>query len=95
VVEADNADTALLLWNNQASKIDLLLTDMNLPGNMSGRDLAHHLQKAKPGLKVMYTSALSLGQGEQPPMPADAKWVSKPYSPHKLIQTVQICLGGE
>jgi len=93
VIEADNSETALVLWGSQASTVDLLLTDINLPGEITGRDLADRLQKAKPGLKVMYTSASVAGEeGQCPALPEDLKFIPKPYTPNKLVQAVQNCL---
>jgi CheY-like chemotaxis protein len=93
VIEADNSETALLLWNSQASAVDLLLTDLNLPGSMSGRDLASQLQNAKPGLRVMYTAGLSPeNDGPNPAVLEGLEFISKPYRPSKLIEAVQNCL---
>src|SRR6185436_5826368 len=55
VIEADSSAAASLLWNSQASDIDLLLTNLSLPDGQSGLELADQLQKAKPGLKVIYS----------------------------------------
>ncbi len=56
VIEADTSSTALILWEGQASDVDLLVTEISLPDNLSGPDLANQLRQAKPGLKVIYTS---------------------------------------
>ena len=40
---------------------DLLFTDMIMPGGMNGRDLAEHLRRRQPGLKVLYTSGYAHG----------------------------------
>lgn len=90
VVEADDSATALVLWDGQASNIDLLLTDINLSGDMSGRDLASRLQEAKPGLKVIYTCASSPDtEGQNLGAPESFRFISKPYTADKLIQAVQ------
>ncbi|HKI68024.1 MAG TPA: ATP-binding protein, partial [Verrucomicrobiae bacterium] len=90
VVEADGSSTALILWDGQASDIDLLLTEISLPDKLSGPDLAKQLQQAKPGLKVIYTSDYDPArEGENPVLPADLKYIPKPYSQDKLLQMVQ------
>ncbi len=38
------------------NELDLLFTDVIMPGTMNGRQLANELQKSKPGLKVLFTS---------------------------------------
>jgi CheY-like chemotaxis protein len=59
VIEAANADAALQLWPERREEIDLLLTDMVMPGSANGLELAEMLLGDKPGLKVIYTSAYS------------------------------------
>src|SRR6266496_892988 len=93
VIEADCSAAASLLWNSQASNIDLLLTDLNLPDGLSGRDLADQFQKAKPSLKVIYSSVSSPGEETQKPaLPEGLKFLPKPFTPDKLVQAVQSCL---
>jgi CheY-like chemotaxis protein len=56
VIEAADGEAALLLWNKHAARIDLLLTDMVMPGRLSGHDLALRLRADRPELKVVYIS---------------------------------------
>jgi len=93
VIEAEDSATALLLWDGQASCVDLLLTDINLPDNMSGHELASRLQGAKPGLKVIFTRSASPEKDNQLPTSLDRMgFMLKPYAPDKLIHAVQSCL---
>jgi PAS domain S-box-containing protein len=93
VVEADCSSAALSLWENEASNIDLLFADLDLPGDISGRDLADRLRKAKPGLKVVYSYASSSGKTGQDPVRLEGlKFIPKPFNAEKLLQEVQDCL---
>jgi len=93
VIEADGSAAASLLWDSQASNIDLLLTDLSLPDGRSGRDLADQFQKAKPGLKVIYSSVSCPGEETQKPaLPDGLKFLPKPFTPDKLVQAVKSCL---
>jgi DNA-binding NtrC family response regulator len=90
VLEADCSQTALELWRQNQAKIDLLLTDIIMPGTLSGRDLAEHLLREKPGLKVVYCSGYSddvLGKD----FVADRRFnfLQKPYDPLKLARIVR------
>lgn len=58
VIEAEDGPAALNALKEQAS-VDLLLTDMVMPGGMSGLDLAREASARRPGLKVLYTSGYS------------------------------------
>ena len=51
---ADGANALVLLRSNR--QIDLLFTDMVMPGGMNGRDLAEAALEQRPGLKVLFTS---------------------------------------
>lgn len=94
VIEAEDSATALLLWDGQASKIDLLLTDIHLSGDISGRELANRFQELKPGLKVIYTCNASLGKDKQlPPALERQRFISKPYTPDKLMLAVESYIG--
>jgi PAS domain S-box-containing protein len=55
VHEAEGGSQALQLFEQHATSIDLLLTDVVMP-QMSGRELAEHLLAARPDLKVLYMS---------------------------------------
>jgi len=89
VVEADSADTALVLWEGQASQIDLLFTEARLVG-LSGRELAERLRQTRPDLKVVYSSCCSAGAEEPDLAPAESfEFIPKPYTPNQLLHAVQ------
>ena len=52
---ANNAAEALAIINGP-ERIDLLFTDVIMPGGMNGRQLAIESQTRRPGLKILYTS---------------------------------------
>ena len=55
VLEARNGPAALEMLENNPS-IDLLFTDIVMPGGMNGRQLADEAQRRRPGLKVLFTT---------------------------------------
>ena len=55
VIEASSAEDAMEVVRGPAA-IDLLMTDLAMPG-IGGMELAHLAKRARPGLKVLYTSA--------------------------------------
>jgi PAS domain S-box-containing protein len=58
VVEAADAASALrILDTPDAQRIDLLFTDVMLPGGMNGPDLAEAVRQKRPGLSVLFASA--------------------------------------
>ena len=59
VIEAENADAALVVWRERQGEIELLLTDMVMPGKANGFELSQMLLAERPDLKVIYTSGYS------------------------------------
>ncbi|HWN95835.1 MAG TPA: ATP-binding protein [Methylomirabilota bacterium] len=90
VIDAEQSAEAFVLWQVHQHEIDLLLTDMVLPGGMTGRELAAQLQQRKPGLKVIYTTGYSADLLESKGEPMN--FLQKPYPPETLMQTVRTCL---
>jgi PAS domain S-box-containing protein len=59
VLTVASGDAALRLLDNTSQRIDLLFTDMVLPGAMSGRALADHVLAQRPGTGVLFTTGYS------------------------------------
>lgn len=59
VHEASSGAAALQLWEKFQGQIDLLLTDIVMPGGINGRELAIRFSQAKPGLKVLLITGYS------------------------------------
>ena len=95
IIEADSGLSALELWQQHRDAIDLLLTDMVMPGGISGQELAKRLLLEKPGLKVVYNSGYTDEMlGENSPLRDNPNFMEKPFSPHKLLKQVRDCLDG-
>jgi DNA-binding NtrC family response regulator len=92
VLAAGDALEALRLSEQRAAPIDLLITDMCLPG-MSGPELVQHLLKARPDLPVLYISGNPSGDllvtGANP---STARYLAKPFTPRGLIKVVRSML---
>jgi two-component system cell cycle sensor histidine kinase/response regulator CckA len=88
--EAADGLEALNLWRLNALKIDLLVTDIILPGTLNGWELAARLRKEQPGLKVILISSLAVDQAER--NQARDRILPKPFSLECLTETVRQCL---
>ena len=78
------------------TKSSLLLTDLIMPGNMNGRELAETLWTERPGLKVIFTSGYSADiVGKDFKIESDLNFLQKPYHPQTLALTVRRCLDGK
>jgi PAS domain S-box-containing protein len=93
ILQARSGESALEVWRWHGGKIDLLLSDVVLPGELSGPLLAARLQAEKPSLKAILATGYakeSVGQepGQGPPLVV----LSKPYTPKSLLRAVKEAL---
>lgn len=96
VLAADGPCAALELWAAHHDEVALLLTDVIMPGALSGRTLAHRLQAEQPALKVLYTSGYSAESlTEDGLLDDEIHFLQKPYRPEQLLETVRVLLAGE
>ncbi len=90
ILQASSGQEALATWHAHQARIDLLLTDMVMPGGMSGLDVATRLRELCPSLKVIFTSGYSpealASQGDP--------FLQKPYEASALVRLVRTCLDG-
>jgi len=93
VLEAASGPEALEVWERHGPKIDLLITDMVMPGDMTGRELTDTLRASKPGLKVIYSSGYSSEMMSQSfGHEANVPFLQKPYTPTRLAEAVRQAL---
>jgi CheY-like chemotaxis protein len=78
-----------------AEALDLLFTDVVMPGGMSGRELADRAHSLRPGLKVLFTSGYTenaiVHQGRLDP---GVQLLRKPYRRRDLALKLRSVLGG-
>jgi CheY-like chemotaxis protein len=89
VLQAASAEEALRLVGAGREKLDLLLTDVVMPG-MGGRELAEALQSRRPGLKVFFQSGypaeVAVGGGT---VQAKRAFLQKPFTLEALSRKVR------
>jgi PAS domain S-box-containing protein len=93
VIEAASGADALRLWPEHRTEVDLVLTDLVMPGEIGGQDLARRLQAERGDLKIIFTSGYSADLAGRALQPADRQcFVQKPCPPDQLLETVRGCL---
>jgi PAS domain S-box-containing protein len=92
VVEAADGPEALRIVQASSRPFHLLLTDVIMPGNMNGRELADNLRAAQPSLKVLFTSGYSAEATQGIKLLEGVNYLPKPFNPATLARTVRRCL---
>ena len=93
VLQAGTGGEAVEVWRLHKDEIHLLLTDLIMPGNMNGRELAEALWLERPDLRVIFTSGYSADiVGKDFKIESDVNFLQKPYHPQALALTVRRCL---
>jgi PAS domain S-box-containing protein len=93
VLAAKDSAEALEIWKKHTAEIRLLLTDLVMPGKISGKELGDHLLKENPKLKVIFSSGYSVEiAGKDFNLEEGANFLTKPFEAHKLARTVRDCL---
>jgi CheY-like chemotaxis protein len=87
VLEADGGEQALQVLQDANKHIDLMMTDVGLPG-MDGRELATEARKLRPALPILFAS----GYAESIDVPAGMHVIGKPFSIDQLRDKVKTVL---
>jgi PAS domain S-box-containing protein len=96
VVTAENGPAALALWPQHRGKIDLLLTDMVMPGGMTGRELADQLLREAPQLPVIYSTGYSMDLFDSDTnFVIGARCLLKPYDASTLATAINAVFAHE
>jgi DNA-binding NtrC family response regulator len=87
VLDARNGLEALLISIQHQGAIDLLITDLEMPG-MSGVELSWAFHELRPGVNVLYISGSPREtMGDQ--LPKNGAFLAKPFAPDALVDAVR------
>ncbi len=84
VLEAGDAEEALVILRNPSVKVDVLFTNIEMPGSVNGFELARRARELRPEIQVILTGTLeraadaAAGLCEDSPLP-------KPYEPQVVV----------
>jgi len=87
VFEASHAETAVAVLQEHGSKIDVLFTDVNMPGAKDGLELAHLVKQHWPWIGLLVTSGRDACATAE--MPSGSRFIPKPYRPRDAIESMR------
>ncbi len=92
VLEAGTGAAALAVWLEQVASIDVLVSDIMMPGGVDGVELANRIAADRPGVAIVLTSGyVSNGGGRLPP---GAVFLPKPFTAGTLLAAVRQAVEG-
>ncbi|MGA8868391.1 MAG: PAS domain S-box protein [Candidatus Sulfotelmatobacter sp.] len=92
VLEAENGQVGLALAQSHKDKIDLIITDVVMPG-MSGHELVQQLLKLRPEIKVLYLSGYTDDAFAGEAVTESKAFLQKPFTLQSLSRKVREVLG--
>ncbi|WEZ85042.1 response regulator [Rhizobium sp. 32-5/1] len=91
-LEARDADEAIRILELR-NDIDLVFTDVQMPGTMDGIKLSHYIRDRWPPVKLMVASGAAIL--EESSLPSGSRFFSKPYDDHTITDAMALLLLSE
>lgn len=97
VLEAASGPEALQVWEARAAQVNLVITDLYMPGGFDGPELARQLLARQPAIKIILTTGQpgETDEGDHPENLARAvggALLRKPFGHPQLLQSIGACL---
>jgi two-component system cell cycle sensor histidine kinase/response regulator CckA len=95
VLTAANGDDALAVWKEHGERVELLLTDLVMPGGKAGQDVARQIQLDNPDVKVVYMTGYSPVMAGKEMILKDGKnFIAKPFTREAILSKIRDCFNG-
>lgn len=91
-LEACDADEAIRILESR-SDIDLVFTDVQMPGTMDGIKLSHYIRDRWPPVRLIVASGKAIL--EESSLPEGSRFFSKPYSDHTIADAMARLLASQ
>jgi CheY-like chemotaxis protein len=89
VVEAASADEALVVLQEKAIQVNIVFSDIRMPGSLDGFGLAQWVRKHRPGLQVILTGTLVKAAHAAGDLCESGPHLEKPYEPQQVIEWIK------
>lgn len=90
---AMSGTTALKIWRQHHQSIQMIVTDVVMPGGVTGRALFDQMRSEKPDLKVIFCSGYTDEiLGNDALLRQKPNFIEKPFAPETLVRKIRACL---
>ena len=93
VIEAGNADEAVVLLNERTIQIDVVFSDVEMPGSMDGFGLARWIRSNRPELVVLLAGTPARATEAAAELCQTGPDLAKPYEPQLVLERIRRLLG--
>jgi DNA-binding NtrC family response regulator len=88
VIEAADADEALIILQNGQITVDIVFSDIEMPGSMDGFGLSQWIRSNRPGLDVILTGSVPRAVNAAKEL-CDESPLPKPYESHQVSDRIR------
>jgi two-component system, response regulator PdtaR len=85
-LEAGHATAALDICKSRSDEVDVLFTDIRMPGSMDGLELAHRVRARWPWISVLIASGNLFVNAKE--LPDGARFLTKPYDMQRVVDLI-------
>src|SRR5262245_49678618 len=89
VIEAANAGEAMIVLQEAGLKIDLVLSDVEMPGTMDGFGLSQWLRVKRPGIPIILAGSPARAANAAADLCEAGPMLAKPYEPQLLLDRIR------
>jgi CheY-like chemotaxis protein len=89
VIEAGSGDEAIDILRRTALTVDVVFTDVQMPGSIDGFALARWVGQQRPAIRIVLTSGIAKATDAAEALCDQASLVPKPYSPTELEERIR------
>jgi CheY-like chemotaxis protein len=88
VVEAANAEEALTVLKDPKVTVDIVFSDIQMPGSMDGFGLSHWVRENQPGVDVILAASVERTASAAAEVCDDGP-LQRPYEPQTLVERIK------
>ena len=92
VIEVGTAAEAFTVFDSTSFQVDILFTDVRLPGPMDGFGLAQWTRINKSDVKIILTSGIARMTEDARKLCAESDFMPKPYNPAEVEERIRVLL---